>query len=392
MRGQIKKREGKRGITYQVIVTFKDTDGTFKKKWVTTKTKKEAEATLTELLAKVQRGVNIDPEKVTFGEYLDKWLNDFGRTNLAPRTLESYISIIERHLKPELGCIQLSKLTPAHLREFYSKSLTEGRHDGKITKGNGLTANTVRHFHRLIHLALKQAIRWELLTRNVADAVDPPKQQSEDDEETKGMVFLNEQEIKTLLNGLKETYLYFPALIALNTGMRLGEVLGLRWQDIDFKRETLTISQTLQTVNREIKIRHKAKTKGSQRTIDLPKTLINELKKHQLQQKKDRLSFGELYQKNDLVCCKEDGSPYRSTSFTSHFIDVAKRCGLDISFHGLRHTHASLLIKAGVHPKVISERLGHSRIGITMDLYGHLMQGMQREAASKIEEIMNGIK
>ncbi|MDH7578057.1 MAG: site-specific integrase [Bacillota bacterium] len=185
---------------------------------------------------------------------------------------------------------------------------------------------------------------------------------------------------------------FLPAYIAVNTGLRMGEVLGLRWQDIDFKRETLTVKQTLQTVNREIRIRPKAKTKGSQRTIDLPKNLIQELKKHRLEQKKNMLAFGELYQKQyDLVCCKEDGSPIKSSSFGSYFVSMAKRCGLDISFHALRHTHASLLIKAGVHPKVISERLGHSNIGITMDLYGHLMQGMQKEAANRIDNIITGM-
>lgn len=392
MIGQIRKREGKRGVSYQVIVSFKSTDGKWKKKWLTAKTRKDAEALRNEFLVKAQEGINIDPKRISFGEYLDKWLNDYGRTNLAPRTLESYISIINNHLKPTLGNIQLARLSPAHLREFYSKSLTEGRKDGKKTKGTKLTANTVRHFHRLIHLALNQAVKWELVSRNVADAVDPPKQASEEEEETQDMTFLNEEEIERLLNGIKGTYLYLPAYIAINTGMRMGEVLGLRWKDIDFKRETLTVKQTLQTVNREIKIRPKAKTKGSQRTIDLPKNLIQELKKHRLEQKKNMLAFGELYQKQyDLVCCREDGSPIKSSSFGSYFVSMAKRCGLDISFHALRHTHASLLIKAGVHPKVISERLGHSNIGITMDTYGHLMQGMQKEAASRIDDIMQGM-
>jgi hypothetical protein len=144
--------------------------------------------------------------KITFSGYLDKWLKDFGKTNLAPRTLESYESIIEKHLKPELGDIILQKLTPAHLREFYTKSLMEGRVDTKTeTKGKALTANTVRHFHRLIHLALHQVVRWELVFRNVADAVDPPKQSSEQDEAANNIVFLREAEIETLFKTLKLT-------------------------------------------------------------------------------------------------------------------------------------------------------------------------------------------
>lgn len=356
--------------------------------------RKEADKRLAELIAQFEKGININPEKITFSEYLDKWLKDFGRTNLAPRTLESYISIIEKHLKPELGSILLTKLSPAHLREFYSKSLTSGRKDTKKkTLGEGLTANTVNHFHKLIHLVLNQAVKWELIGRNVADAVDPPKQQSELDEGAKDLVFLNEQEIETLLNSIKQTYAYLPAYIAVNTGMRLGEVLGLRWQDIDFKRNVLTIRQTLQTVNREIRVRNKAKTKGSKRTIDLPDNLIEVLKKEQTQQEinKKWVFKDGLYQDNDLVCCRENGEPIKPSSFGSYFVTLAERAGLNISFHSLRHTHASLLLKAGVHPKVVAERLGHSRIGITMDLYSHLMPGMQKEAASKIDDIMSGI-
>lgn len=345
-----------------------------------------------ELCSQFERGINIDPKKITFSEYMDKWLKDFGKTNLAPRTLESYESIIEKYLKPELGAIQLSKLSPAHLREFYTKSLTEGRVDTKQeTKGKALTANTVRHFHRLIHLALHQAVRWELVFRNVADAVDPPKQQNENDEGSKDLVFLTEQEIETLFKTLKPTYAYLPAYIAVNTGMRIGEVLGLRWQDVDLEGKTLTIKQTLQTVKREIKVRNKAKTKGSRRTIDLPDNLIAALKKEAiLQEARKKWDKDKIYQDNDLVCCREDGIPIKPSSFGSYFVILAHRAGLNISFHTLRHTHASLLLKAGEYPKVISERLGHSQIGITMDIYSHIMPGMQKQAAEKIDLILAG--
>lgn len=391
MQGMIKKREGKRGTTYQVIITYKDAGGRFKKLWKTARSKREAEELRNELLVQAQRGIDIDPEQITFGEFLDKWLKDFGRTNLAPRTLESYISIIERHLKPELGAIPLRKLTPAHLREFYSRSLESGRRDNKVSKrgedGNGgLTANTVHHFHRLIHLVLEHAVKWELVWRNVADAVDPPRRDNESEEEAQGLAFLTEDQVKILLDGIRTDYAWLPAYIALKTGTRLGETLGLRWEDVDLTHRTITIMQTLQTVNREIRVKRGAKTKKSRRTIDIPDTLVEVLKKHRLEQKKNRLAFGELYQDSGLVCTKEDGSPIKPSSFASHFVAVAKRAGLDISFHVLRHTHASLLIKAGIYPKILSERLGHSDIGTTYNVYGHLMAGAQREAAVKIDE------
>ncbi len=390
MQGMIQARKGKRGTTYQVIISYTDQNGKARQIWKTTKTKKDAETLRNELLVQAQNGIDIDPEKITFSEYLDKWLKDFGKTNLAPRTLESYISVIEKHLKPELGHIQLSKLSPSHLRDFYTKSLTDGRKDSKKTKGSALTASTVKHFHRLIHLALRQAVRWELVFRNVADAVDPPKQASELDE-TKDLVFLNEQEIETLFKSIKSNYAYIPAYIAVNTGMRLGEVLGLRWQDIDLEGKILTINQTMQCVNREIKFRNKAKTKGSRRTIDLPDNLIVFLKKLQLEQEtQKRWTHKDVYQDHDLVCCREDGTPINLHSFGSYFIRLAKRAGINASFHSLRHTHASLLLKAGEYPKVISERLGHTQIGITMDIYSHIMPGMQKQAAEKIDLILAG--
>jgi integrase len=214
----------------------------------------------------------------------------------------------------------LSKLSPAHLREFYTKSLTEGRVDNKQTKGKALTANTVHHFHRLIHLALHQAVRWELVFRNVADAVDPPKQANETSEEGNDLVFLNEQEVETLFKTLKPTYAYLPGYIAINTGMRIGEVLGLSWQDVDLEGKTLTIKQTLQTVKREIKFRNRAKTKGSRRTIDLPDNLIAVLKKEQTQQEtQKRWTHKDVYQDHDLVCCREDGAPIKPSSIRQLF-------------------------------------------------------------------------
>ena len=231
----------------------------------------------------------------------------------------------------------------------------------------------------------------EVVFRNVADAVDPPKQQSELDE-TKDLVFLNEAEIETLFKSIKSNYAYIPAYVAVNTGMRLGETLGLRWQDIDLEGKTLTISQTMQCVNREIKFVKRAKTKGSRRTIDLPSNLIVFMKKLQLEQEtQKRWTHKDVYEDHDLVCCRETGTPINLHSFGSYFIRLAKRAGINISFHGLRHTHASLLLKAGEYPKVISERLGHTQIGITMDIYSHIMPGMQKQAAEKIDLILTGI-
>lgn len=353
-------------------------------------TKREAEARLTELLAQLQKGHVINPEKITFGEYLDKWLNDYGRGSLSERTLYDYTFIVNTHIKPELGEIPLNKLHPAHLRDFYSKLLKEGRKDNKKSLGRGLAPAYVKKIHSVIHEALAHAVKWELAYRNVADVVDPPKVQQEE------VVPLTEEEIDRLVEALKDTYLFVPTYIALATGLRLGEVLGLNWKDVDLGKGVITVRQT-QKLKREGfgrgNIKYlidygKPKSKNSARTIDIPQTLVEVLKKHRLQQKKDKLALGELYQDNGLVCCWQDGSPIHNSTFSSRFSEIAHKAGLKASFHTLRHSHASLLLKMGESLKVISARLGHSGIGITADIYAHLTPDAQKEAARKIDNLL----
>jgi len=402
MRGHLKKRVGKTGsVSWDIVVSLgrDPVTGKYKQKWETCQgTKKEAEKRLADLISLLEKGININPERITFGEYLDKWLQDYGLSNLSIRTVNDYTSLIENHVKPELGHIPLLKLHPSHLRQMYSKLLTEGRKDNKKTVGRGLSPTTVLHVHRVISEALNHAMQWELVPRNIADVVKPPRQ------EEKERAVMSQDEIGILLNFLKDTYLYIPTYIAIATGMRLGEVLGLRWQDTDIKAGTITVTQSIGLKRKEefkdipkeelpAQGRNDVyfkppKTKGSRRSIDLPYSLTEELKKHQLQQKKDRLAWGGLYQDNGLVCCLQDGRAINPATFSSMFSKKARKAGVFVTFHGLRHSHATWLFQQDLHPKTVSERLGHSKIGITMDLYTHVIPGTQKKAARKIEEIM----
>lgn len=388
MRGYIRK-QGKNSWRIEISLGTRDENGRYKYYRETVKgSKKEAERRCAELIVQLERGINIAPEKITFGEYLDKWLNDYGRSNLSRRTLYDYAEIVNCHIKPELGSIPLCKLHPTHLRDLYTKLLREGRRDNKKTADKGLSPAYVKKIHAVIHEALTHAVKWELVYRNVADAVDPPKVERSE------VVPLSEEEIGLLLDALKGTYLYVPTYIAIATGARLSEVLGLRWSDVDLKRKTITIRQA-QKLEREregdkikYKIVYGSPKNKKGRTIDIPLALVKLLEKHKLQQKKDRLAFGELYHDNNLVCCWEDGRPINNSTFGSYFRQIARKVGLHISFHTLRHSHASLLLKMNENLKTISARLGHSGIGITADLYTHLFPDAQREAARKIDSIL----
>ncbi|RPF47109.1 site-specific recombinase XerD [Thermodesulfitimonas autotrophica] len=351
--------------------------------------KANAEKRLAELIAQLEKGYTINPERITFGEFLDKWLADYGRSNLSERTLYDYTHIINYHVKPELGDIPLVKLHPAHLREFYGKLLREGRKDNKRSVGPGLSPAYVRKVHVIIHEALKHAVRWELAYRNVADAVDPPKVTRQE------IRPLTERELDRLFGAVKDSYLYVPTCIAVATGLRLGEVLALRWEDVDLKHGVITVKRA-QKVRRQktengttYEITYgPPKSKNSKRSVEIPPSLVELLKHHRLAQKKDKLFFGAAYQDNGLVCCLQDGRPIRNESFGSHFRDVAHKAGLKISFHSLRHCHASWLVRMGESLKVVSARLGHSGIGITADYYAHLFPDAQKEAAKKVDSLL----
>lgn len=388
MRGSIEKR-GKDSWRITISLGLKPgTTDEYERYRETVKGKKrDAERRLAELIAQFEKGHVINPEKLTVSEFLDRWMENYVKTKgLAQSTVYGYANIIELHVKPELGHIPLQKLHPAHLRDLYAKLLRDGRKDNKKSKSRALSPTYVLQIHRVIHEALSHAVRWELTHRNVADAVDPPRK------DKKEVPVLDVDDIYRLLDIFKGDYLYVPVMIAITTGLRLGEVLGLTWEDVDFNRKVITISQ-VQKLNKvrggeNILETGKPKTAKSSGSVDMPDVLVRALEKHRQQQEKDRQYYGEFYQDNALVCCWPDGAPINNATAGSHFRQVARKAGYEISFHDLRHCHASLLLKAGVHPKVVSERLRHSQISVTMDTYSHVMPSLQKEAASKINDLL----
>ncbi|MEW5954709.1 MAG: tyrosine-type recombinase/integrase [Bacillota bacterium] len=339
-------------------------------------TKKAAEKEMARMLYELEQGLFVEVSKLSFGDYLTMWLNEYAR-NKAPKTYLRYEEIILKSVIPELGQIRIEKLKPLHLQSYYTKMLESGKKNG-----TGLSPTTVLQHHRIIHKALEMAIKWQIVPRNIADAVDPPKKFKSE------ITPLNEDQVRMMIKSATSTVYYTQIVLAVLTGMRRGEIYGLRWQDIDSKNGTITIKQTAQYTPKDGIIYKEPKTSRSKRTIDVSDFVLDALKRQKVEQIKARLAMGKKYRnKENLVFTLADGKPQHPDSISTWFPEFMNKSKLPrIRYHDLRHTHASLLLKGGESLKLICDRLGHSSIGITADTYTHLAPGMQKKAAANLEE------
>ena len=380
MRGHIIKRY-KNSYTIVLNLGRDPATGTPKQQWISIKgTKKDAERRLSDLLHQIDTGTFMKPGKTTLGEFLERWLKDYVWPNLAPRTAEGYEHIIRRHLIPALGNIPLMQLKPEHLQHYYSDKLSSTRYDGKGV----LSSRTVKHHHVTLHTALESAVKWGLLSRNPADAVSSPRYQNPE------WHTLSEDDINTLLEAAQETPYYALFYLAIYTGMRRSELLALRWSDIDLLLCQLYVTRTLhQLGNGEILYRAPKTAKG-RRKIALSPSAASVLKERREEQELQRAMLGIPLTDDDLVFSQPDGKPLRPDSITHAWIKLVRRIGLKgIRLHDARHSHASLMLKAGIHPKIVQERLGHASIQITLDTYSHVVPGLQEAAANRFDELVN---
>jgi integrase len=369
MKGHVRRR-GK--ASWAVILDLgRDAAGKRRQKWHSVKgTRKEAEHELARLLNELRVGEYVESTKMPLREYLERWLRDYAKPRVSPKTYERYKQIVDRSLAPALGDHVLAKLRPLHIQEFYANALQTGRKDGH----GGLSAQTVLHLHRLLHKALSQAVRWQLLARNPATAVEPPRPQREQ------MRALDEKETATLIKSLEGKQLYLPTVLAVAGGLRRGEMLALRWQDVDLGTGLAVICRSLEQTKEGLRFKT-PKTERGRRTVVLPGFALEQLRSHKAQQAARRLATGPAYSDNDLICAREDGTPWPPDAFSTAFAKYVRGCKLaHFRFHDLRHTHATQLLRQGVHPKIVSERLGHSNIAITLDTYSHVLPGMQEDA------------
>ncbi|MED4676802.1 site-specific integrase [Bacillus nitratireducens] len=331
--------------------------------------KKEAENALTKLLSEVHTGIYVEPSKLSYGEYLQDWFNT-KKHSVGIQTAKVLKGYLNSRIIPSLGNIKLAKLTSLHMQNYVNSLRDEG-----------LKRGTIEKIIKLIRNSLEHAIDLELITKNVAAKTKLPKGDKEE------LTVWNEQEVQLFLKATQDSRYSMVFHMALVTGMRQGELLGVRWKDVNLEKGHLTISQTLSHDGKTFLLG--GKTKSSLRKILLPASTVAKLKKHRTFVLKEKLSQGEEYQYNDLVMCTPSGTPINPANVRRSLNALIKKAAVPrIRFHDLRHTHATLLLAKGVNVKVISERLGHSNIKITLDTYSHVLPTMQEDAVNKIEEIL----
>jgi len=347
--------------------------GKYKYQWVSVKgTKKDAEKRLAEILHQIDTGTFTKPGKTTLADYLEQWLKDYCWPNLASRTAEGYEYIVRCHLIPALGKIRLTQLKPEHLQHVYSDKLSAG-----------LSHRTVRYIHATLYKALQDAVRLGMLVRNSADAVETPKVQRCE------MQTMSESDIHIFLELAKSTPYYALFYMALSTGMRRSELLAPRWSDVDLTLCQLSVTRALHQLQDGSLIFTQPKTAKGRRLISLSPSTVIVLREHREQQEKMRQALGLALTEDDLVFCRVDGKPLLPNSISHAWTKLANRTGLKgIRLHDARHTHASLMLKQGIHPKVVQERLGHASIQITLDTYSHVAPGLQQAAANRFDDIV----
>jgi integrase len=329
--------------------------------------KKDAQEALTTLLYEADRGL-IPTDRSTVAEFLHRWLQEYAEPNTQPATYKRYEEFVRLHIIPNIGDKSLQKLAPWHLQNLYTT--LKKTHSGQ----------TVLKVHRLLHLALKHARRWQIIQVNVAELVPPPKTEE-------FIPFVADHKgIQRLLDASEGMFTETLVYLGLVTGLRQGELLGLRWSDIDFDRRVISVRRSAQWLPGRSVAFKAPKTRRSLRTVPITDDTVTKLKSHRARQKEARLVAKRKWSDENPVFSNDKGEPMAPSWVRSQWERLRLKADLPkMRFHDLRHSHATILLQAGANPKVISERLGHSSIGITMDTYGHVLFELQRDAIKDLD-------
>jgi integrase len=347
------------------------------RKYLYGKTRKDVQEKLATTVQQQKQGMLIATPQQTVGQFLTDWLENTFKQSVRPRTYERYEEVIRLHLVPVLGKHQLQKLSAQHVQAFYARKLKEG-----------LSPTTVIYYHSVLHNALATAVKWGLVARNVCDLVTPPRKARF---EIQPFTAEQVQRFLAACRGHKWEALF---TLALATGMRLGELLGLKWQDINFSTGTLQVRRVLTRIPREgsgVRVfrEEEPKTEKSRRSITIASMALEALRQHRVRQLETKLRAGSLWEDHDYVFCTLTGTYLRPNHVVDEFKKLLKKADVpDIRFHDLRHSAATLLLSLGVHAKVVQEMLGHTQISMTMDIYSQVLPSMQQDAVSRLNELL----
>jgi integrase len=381
MSGHIRKR-GERSWEIKFDLGIDPVTGKRKIRYASVKgTKRDAQAKLTELLSEHARGVLVDPTKETLSAFMDRWDRDWATHNVSPKTAERYRQLIAHQVKPHLGAMPVQRIKPIHLNALYSKLLQSGGVDG-----GPLAPLTVGHVHRLLRRVFGHAVAWGVIAANPAASVSPPRVAQTEIE------IISESEIRIVLDALRvrNPVLYTIAALALASGARRGELLALRWKDIDLDGGKLRIERSLEQTRTGLAFKS-PKTKHGRRAVTIPPSTVADLRVHWKATQEQRLALGlGRSAPDDLVFTTLEGSPRKPNTLSSDWMRASKIIGRRISLHALRHTSASSLIAAGVDILTISRRLGHADAKTTLSVYAHLYGNADDNAALVASKCLRG--
>ena len=356
-------------------------------------TKKDAEVELAKFVTEVQNGLVIDGKSLKFSEFTEIWKRDYGSKELAPTTYKRYCRMLETRLLPYFRHFYINKIRPTDIMKFYdllekdTQLVRKSGNNGAKTK-KPLSSKTILEHHRLLRAMLHKAVYWQLIVANPAERVQAPKakkpkRRSYDDEQTKILL----ENLEKL--SVEETKYKVAIILTVFTGVRLGELMGLEWQDVDFKNGIISINRSSQYLSDMGVFTKTPKTESSIREIAIPEFIISLLEEYKLWYEDQKSIYGELWTNSDRLFVQADGKPMHPSSISKWFVKYVSTIGLPvINFHGLRHTNASLLVAQNVDIAVVSARLGHAQISTTLDFYVHPLLSHNRKAGYALENLL----
>ena len=392
MAGSIEKR-GKNSYRLTVSEGFDLNGKTMIHRKTVHGNKKDAEVELAKFVTEVQNGLVIDGKSLKFSEFTEIWKRDYGSKELAPSTYKRYCRMLETRLLPYFGHFYINKIKPTDIMKFYdllekdTQLVRKKGNNGSKTK-KPLSGKTILEHHRLLRAMLHKAVYWQLIVANPAERVQPPKarkpkRKSYDDEQTK--ILLENLELLP-----SEDAKYKVAIIlTVFTGVRLGELMGLEWTDVDFKNGIISINRSSQYLSDMGVFTKVPKTESSIREIAIPEFIISLLEEYKLWYEEQKSIYGELWTNSDRLFVQADGKPMHPSTISKWFVKYVGQIGLPvINFHGLRHTNASLLVAQNIDIAVISARLGHAQISTTLDFYVHPLLSHNKKAGYALENLL----